>query len=70
MIAIINIDPDPRPTGPHRYELRINAEVIATFKHNREHGLAACLRKAADAAELAQCKQAAELLQGLREKAR
>ena len=53
MIAIVNVGPhdDPDPTGWRNYEVRINREVIATFRHKREHGLAQCLRMAADAVE-------------------
>ena len=53
MIAIVNIGPhdDPDPTGWRNYEVRINHEVIATFRHKREHGLAACLRIAARAVD-------------------
>jgi len=39
MIAIINIDKNPRKTGWHDYEIRINKQVISTFKHRREDGL-------------------------------
>ena len=51
MIAIINIGPhdNPDPTGWRTYEVRINHEVIATFTHKREHGLARCLYMAAAA---------------------
>ena len=51
MIAIVNIGPhdDPDPTGWRNYEVRINHEVIATFRHKREHGLSRCLRMAAAA---------------------
>ena len=51
MIAIVNIGPhdDPDPTGWRNYEVRINHEVIATFTHKREHGLARCLRMASAA---------------------
>ena len=49
MIAIVNVGPndDPDQTGWRNYEVRINHEVIATFTHKREHGLARCLRMAA-----------------------
>ena len=52
MIAIVNVGPhdDPDPTGYRNYEVRINHEVIATFRHRREHGLVRCLRLAAEAA--------------------
>ena len=53
MIAIVNVGPhdDPDPTGWRNYEVRINHEVIATFRHRREHGLARCLRMAAAAVD-------------------
>ena len=51
MIAIVNVGPhdDPDPTGYRNYEVRINHEVIATFRHRREHGLVRCLRLASEA---------------------
>ena len=50
MIAIVNIGPhDDDPTGWRNYEVRINHEVITTFRHRREHGLARCLQAASDA---------------------
>lgn len=49
-VVIQNITEKPSATGPHRYALRINHKVIAYFEHNREDGLAECLRKAAVAA--------------------
>ena len=53
MIAIVNVGPhdDPDPTGWRNYEVRINHEAIATFRHKREHGLARCLRMAAAAVD-------------------
>ena len=53
MIAIVNIGPhdDPDQTCWRNYEVRINHEVIATFRHRREHGLARCLRMAAAAVD-------------------
>ena len=53
MIAIVNVGPhdDPDPTGWRNYEVRINHEVITTFRHKREHGLARCLRMAAAAVD-------------------
>jgi hypothetical protein len=50
-IVIQNMSTDSRATGPHDYEFRINRNTIAKFVHNREDGLAECLRKAALAAE-------------------
>lgn len=52
MIAIVNVQncgPYCNGTEPHKYEVRINDEVITTFKHNREEGLSVCLSKAAHA---------------------
>ena len=51
MIAIVNVGPhdDPDQKGWRNYEVRINHEVIATFWHRREHGLARCLKVAANA---------------------
>ena len=59
MIAIVNIGPhdDPDPTGWRNYEVRINREVIATFRHKREHGLARCLRMAAASVEARRAKE-------------
>lgn len=53
MIAIVNVGPhdDPNPLGERNYELRINSDVIATFKHKRGDGLAKCLLLAAAAEE-------------------
>lgn len=47
MIAIVNVSKDPKPTGPHPYEVRINHRVIARFTHQREQGLSVCLYRAA-----------------------
>jgi len=50
LIAIINMgDVDGDPGGVRTYEIRINHEVIATFRHRRSDGLAVCLRQASDA---------------------
>lgn len=51
MIAIVNIDKNPRQFGVHRYQLRINSMEICQFEHKREDGLAACLLAAAKAVE-------------------
>jgi len=37
--------------GVCTYQLRINQKIIAEFEHSRPDGLAACLRRAADAVE-------------------
>jgi hypothetical protein len=51
MIQIVNMGPhnDPDLMGERHYELRINRDVIACFRHRRGDGLEVCLRKAADA---------------------
>lgn len=48
MIAIVNIDPNPRESGLHLYSLRINQQEICQFTHKREDGLSTCLKRAAD----------------------
>ena len=50
MIAIVNVDKNPRPSGLHEYELRINNNVITTFTHKREDSLEKCLQLASQAA--------------------
>ena len=56
MIAIVNVGPynSPDPGGVRNYEVRINREVVAKFKHRRSDGLAVCLRHAAGAVERAE----------------
>jgi len=51
MIMICNMGPhDPLdPGGEREYELRINRELICTFRHKRSDGLAVCLKKASEA---------------------
>jgi hypothetical protein len=53
MIAIVNIGPhdDPNPLGERTYEVRINRNVITTFKHKRGDGLGPCLLEASKAVE-------------------
>lgn len=60
MISIINIEncgPECNHLGYHTYEVRINQEVIATFRHKRIDGLEKCLRKAADAVEVVKLRE-------------
>lgn len=52
MIAIINTGEVTRD-GQHCYRLQINEQLIGEFTHRRSDGLAACLRRAAEAAERA-----------------
>lgn len=61
MIAIVNVTEEPTPTGVNKYEIRINRDVVATFDHVREDGLAECLRKAARAVDAAAEAAGAEL---------
>jgi hypothetical protein len=50
-IIIQNITDVPTSVGSNKYQVRINQKVIAEYYHNREDGLAECLRKAATAVE-------------------
>ena len=58
VVKIQNISPHNSPFGQHEYEVRINQEVITTFTHKREEGLATCLRRAAGAVERAKWLEA------------
>lgn len=52
MIAIVNVGPikgETNPLGEHRYQVRINQQVVTTFTHHRANGLAQCLLLAAEA---------------------
>ena len=49
MICIVNIEPEPKAFGIHKYSLRINNTEVCQFEHKREEGLGVCLRKAANA---------------------
>ena len=66
MIAIVNIDKNPRKTGLHDYEVRINHDVICRFAHKRENGLATCLRLASEAVEEQKWAECARILDELR----
>lgn len=57
MIAIVNITPDPKPSGVHTYSLRINRHEVCQFKHRRELSLSECLKAAADAAKKPEIEQ-------------
>ncbi len=67
MIVINNIDKNPRNIGPHQYVLRINAKEICSFSHNREDGLATCLRKAANAVAMVDDKDLLDFMIGCME---
>ena len=62
MIAIVNVGPhdDPDKLGVRTYEVRINANVVCTFKHRRADGLGMCLLKASKAVERQKWEQASE----------
>ena len=64
MIAIVNVGPhdDPDKLGWRTYELRINADVVCTFKHRRADGLGRCLLEASKAVERQKLEQAARIL--------
>lgn len=53
MIAIVNVGPhdDADPMGERTYEVRINKQVITTFRHKRSDGLGRCLLAASKAVE-------------------
>lgn len=52
MIAIVNISGDDlKQFGENTYSVRINHKEIVQFKHQRQDGLAECLRKAAQAVD-------------------
>lgn len=52
MICIVNVGPHTEDLGGERmYEVRINNNVITTFKHKRIDGLGACLLAASEAVD-------------------
>ena len=53
-VIITNVSKHDDVAGPNDYVLRINYREIARFSHIRNQGLAECLRRAAEAAELAE----------------
>jgi len=61
MISIINIGGGDAsdPHGERNYEVRINRELITTFKHERCNGLARCLIEAGKAVEMHETKRLA-----------
>ena len=65
MIAIVNVSTHHSPIGWHEYELRINAKVIARFRHKREEGLTKCLERAAEAAEKAKWMEEKAMIDAL-----
>jgi hypothetical protein len=65
MIAIVNIGggDESNPLGERTYEVRINSEVITTFKHKRSDGLGACLFAASKAVEKSKWSAVEKLIQ-------
>lgn len=64
MIAIVNTGGGDSQDvmGIRDYEVRINRDVIATFKHRRSDGLARCLLEASKAVERAKWAQVDDFL--------
>jgi len=64
VIAIVNVGPhdDPDKLGWRTYEVRINADVICTFRHCRADGLGRCLLEASKAVERQKWDQAVRIL--------
>lgn len=48
-IIIRNVSNDLRKTGLHRYEVRINNQLICVFDHRREEPPSKCLMRAMEA---------------------
>jgi hypothetical protein len=67
MIAIVNIGggDESNPLGERIYEVRINREVIATFKHKRSDGLGACLLAASKSVERSKWIAVEEFMQAI-----
>jgi hypothetical protein len=69
MIAVVNIGggDESNPLGERNYEVRINHEVITTFKHKRSDGLGACLLEASKAVERSKWNAVEKLIQNFNE---
>lgn len=67
MIAIVNIGggDERNPLGERTYEVRINRDVIATFKHKRGDGLGACLLAASKAVGRSKWMAAKDFMQSI-----
>lgn len=70
MIAIVNIGggDESNPLGERTYEIRINRDVITTFKHKRGDGLGACLLEASKAVERSKWAAVEEFMQNINSK--
>lgn len=53
MIVIQNTGADTDAEGRFTYVVRIGEEIVCRFPHDHRHGLAECLRDAADAVDAA-----------------
>jgi hypothetical protein len=64
MIAIVNMGPhdDSDEFGWWKYEIRINADVVCTFRHRRADGLGRCLLEASKAVERQRWAEAERML--------
>lgn len=64
MIAIVNIGPHDakNPLGERTYEVRINSQVITTFRHKRADGLSRCLFEVSKAVAMKQWNAIGDLL--------
>ena len=64
MIAIVNVGPhdDPDKLGVRTYEVRINSDVVCTFRHRRADGLGRCLLEASKAVERQRWAEAERIL--------
>ena len=51
MIVIVNTGADADAEGRSAYVVRVGEEIVCKFSHDRRHGLAECLRDAADAVD-------------------
>jgi hypothetical protein len=67
MIAVVNVGggDESDPLGERTYEVRINREVITTFKHKRSDGLGACLLEASKAVERSKWMAVEEFMQAI-----
>ncbi len=66
MIAIVNTATfDGEDTI---YNLQINRDLLCTFKHRRDDGLAVCLERAAKAAKEYEVKELKEILDAIKER--
>jgi len=63
MIAIVNIDPNPRSDGEHLYSVRINKLELFRFRHKREEPLSTCLLMALDACYGYEVKKEKEIIE-------